>query len=73
KIRDAANTWDILQSRTQIDLRELAGPKITSPANGIYMTSDDHDYFGAFKFYLDKSAASLSPRPALPAELKALT
>ncbi|KAJ7094969.1 hypothetical protein C8R44DRAFT_581159, partial [Mycena epipterygia] len=57
-IRDAANTWDILQSWTQIDLRELIGPKITSPPNGIYMTSDDHDNFGAFKFYLDKSTVS---------------
>ncbi|KAJ6530738.1 hypothetical protein B0H19DRAFT_1191955 [Mycena capillaripes] len=56
KMRDAANTWDILQSWTQIDLRGLTGPNITSPPNGIYMTSDDHDYFGAFKFYLDKSA-----------------
>jgi hypothetical protein len=72
-MREAANTWDILQSWTQIDLRGLAGSKITSPPNGIYMTSDDHDYFGAFKFYLDKSAVSVSPRPALPAELNALT
>ncbi|KAJ6587766.1 hypothetical protein B0H10DRAFT_2093598 [Mycena sp. CBHHK59/15] len=56
KIRDAASTWDILQSWTQIDLRGLIGEKITSPPNGIYMTRDDHDNFGAFKFYLDKAA-----------------
>ncbi|KAF8129390.1 hypothetical protein K438DRAFT_2032529 [Mycena galopus ATCC 62051] len=29
---------------------------ITSISNGIYMTSDDHDSFGAFKCYLDKEA-----------------
>ncbi|KAJ7622994.1 hypothetical protein B0H17DRAFT_1112146 [Mycena rosella] len=55
-LRDAAYTWDMLQSWTQIDLQGLVGSKITSPQNGIYMTSDDHDNFGAFKFYLDKAA-----------------
>ncbi|KAF8139128.1 hypothetical protein K438DRAFT_2030775 [Mycena galopus ATCC 62051] len=52
-IRNAACTWDILQSWTQFDLGGLRGDKITSPSNGIYMTSDDHNSFGAFKFYLD--------------------
>lgn len=27
-----------------------------SPPNGIYMTRDDHEDFGAFRFYLDKMA-----------------
>ncbi|KAK6974789.1 hypothetical protein R3P38DRAFT_3131507 [Favolaschia claudopus] len=54
-MRDAASTWDILQSWTQLDLAGLRGDNITSPSNGIYMTSDDHDTFGAYKFYLDKA------------------
>ncbi|KAJ7816710.1 hypothetical protein B0H14DRAFT_2269778, partial [Mycena olivaceomarginata] len=57
-MRDAACTWDILQSWTQPDLGALRGDKITSPSNGIYMTRDDHDSFGGFRFYLDKDAVS---------------
>ncbi|KAJ7242608.1 hypothetical protein B0H12DRAFT_848942 [Mycena haematopus] len=61
KLRDAANTWDILQSWTQIDLREPAGRETNTPQNGIYMTRDDHDNFEAFKFYLDKSVFPNDP------------
>lgn len=59
-IVNAAYTWDMLQSWTQIDLRGLVGAKITSPENGIYMTREDHDGFGSFEFYLDKEAVSPS-------------
>jgi len=54
KFRDAARTWDILQSWTQIDIKEVVGSKINSPANALYMTTSEHRAFGHFRFYLDK-------------------
>ncbi|KAJ7049609.1 hypothetical protein C8F01DRAFT_1182500 [Mycena amicta] len=56
RLLDPATTWDMLGSWTKIDLDALVGSNINSPENGIFMTRDDHDYFRAFKFYLDKSA-----------------
>ncbi|KAJ7053922.1 hypothetical protein C8F01DRAFT_1165324 [Mycena amicta] len=56
RLLDAATTWDMFRSWTQIDLHGLIGSKISSPENGIFMTSDDHDFFRSFKFYFDKEA-----------------
>ena len=55
---DAARTWDMLQSWTQIDFKTLVGPNINSPTNAIYMSSEEHRIFGRFRFYLDKEAVS---------------
>ncbi|CAK5279108.1 unnamed protein product [Mycena citricolor] len=54
EIRDAARTWDMLQSWTNLDLRKILGSKINSPANAIFMTAEEHHSFGRFRFYLDK-------------------
>jgi hypothetical protein len=51
--RDVARTWDMLQSWTQINFRN-----INSPTNAIYMTKTEHAAFGRFEFYLDKEAVS---------------
>jgi hypothetical protein len=56
---DAARTWDMLQSWTQIDFRTYVGPNINLPTNAIYMTREEHVHFGCFQFYLDKEAVSL--------------
>lgn len=55
---NAARTWDMLQSWTQIDFRRVLGSDINSPANTIYMTRQEHDSFGNFDFYFDKEAVS---------------
>ena len=54
----AANTWDMLRSWTRLDFETLIGSKINSPANAMYMTKQEHVFFGRFKFYLDKDAVS---------------
>jgi len=46
----------MFQSWTQIDLHALAGSNINSPANGIYMSNEEHQLFRQFEFYLDKDA-----------------
>ncbi|KAF8169888.1 hypothetical protein K438DRAFT_1496387, partial [Mycena galopus ATCC 62051] len=51
---DAARTWDMLQSSTNLDHGKLVGSKINSAANTIFMTADEHYSFGQFRFYLDK-------------------
>jgi len=56
--RDAAHTWDILQSWTQIDIKKVVGSNINSPTNALYMTTSEHRTFGHFRFYLDKDAVS---------------
>jgi hypothetical protein len=56
---NAACTWDMLQSWTQIDFRMLLRSDINSPANTIYMTRQEHRTFGNFDFYFDKEAVSL--------------
>ncbi|KAN0133015.1 hypothetical protein V8E53_009188 [Lactarius tabidus] len=56
QITDAARTWDMLRSWTRIDFMTLVGPNINSPANAIYMTTEEHHLFGHFEFYLDKGA-----------------
>ncbi|KAH9170892.1 hypothetical protein EDB89DRAFT_1218022 [Lactarius sanguifluus] len=56
EITNAAQTWDMLRSWTQIDFRTLIGPNIDSPTNAIYMTTVEHATFGHFEFYLDKEA-----------------
>ena len=56
--RDAARTWDMLQSWTRIDFRTLTESDINSPTNAIYMAKAEHVAFGRFKFYLDKEAVS---------------
>jgi hypothetical protein len=48
----------MLQSWTRIDFMTLVGSNINSPANAIYMTSEEHGLFGQFEFYLDKDAVS---------------
>ncbi len=55
---DAALTWDMLRSWTQIDFRALVGSNINPPTNAIYMTKTEHDTFRHFDFYLDKEAVS---------------
>lgn len=55
---NAALTWDMLQSWTQIDFRTLDGSTINSPANTIYMTREEYDSFGSFSFYFDEEAVS---------------
>lgn len=57
--RDAARTWDLLQSWTQINFSTLVGSNINSPTNAIYMSKVEHAAFGRFEFYLDKEAVSL--------------
>ncbi len=52
---NAARTWDMLQSWTQIDFKT---PNINSPTNAVYMTKVEHAAFGNFEFYLDKEAVS---------------
>jgi hypothetical protein len=54
--KDAARTWDMLHCWAQFDIEKLAGTNINDPINAIYMTSNDHDSFGRFHFYLDKDA-----------------
>lgn len=44
----------MLEHWTQIDFRNLAGLKISSPTNAIYMSKQEHSNFGDFIFYLDK-------------------
>jgi hypothetical protein len=56
--KDAARTWDMLRSWTQIDLMALVGSNINSPTNAIYMTMMEHIAFGQFQFYLDKDTVS---------------
>ncbi len=56
--RDAARTWDMLQSWTQIDIKEVVGSNINSPTNALYMTNNEHLAFGHFRFYLDKDVVS---------------
>ncbi|KAJ7799921.1 hypothetical protein B0H14DRAFT_2901689 [Mycena olivaceomarginata] len=58
QIKDAARTWDMLQSWTNVDFRKLVGSKINSPANTIFMTAEEHYSFGRFRFYLDKQMVS---------------
>jgi hypothetical protein len=48
----------MLQSWTQINIKELVGSNINSPTNALYMTNGDHRAFGQFRFYLDKDAVS---------------
>jgi hypothetical protein len=48
----------MLRSWTGIDFMKPVGSNINSPENAIYMTSDEHDLFGRFEFYLDKEAVS---------------
>jgi hypothetical protein len=55
---DAAPTWDMLRSWTQIDFKTLVGSNINSPTNAIYMTYGEHFSFVHFDFYLDKEAVS---------------
>ncbi|KAJ7434250.1 hypothetical protein B0H11DRAFT_2296353 [Mycena galericulata] len=61
QIKDAARTWDMLQSWTTLDLEKLVGSKINSSANAIFMTADEHDSFGKFRFYLDEQVYPTSP------------
>ncbi|KAJ6621954.1 hypothetical protein B0H10DRAFT_2214770 [Mycena sp. CBHHK59/15] len=56
EIKDAARTWDMLQSWTNLDLRKLVGSDINSPTNAIFMSADEHYSFGRFHFYLDERA-----------------
>ncbi|KAJ6609733.1 hypothetical protein B0H10DRAFT_1652538, partial [Mycena sp. CBHHK59/15] len=56
---DAARTWDMLQSWTNLDLRKLVGSDINSPTNAIFMSADEHYSFGRFHFYLDERAVCL--------------
>lgn len=58
---DAATTWDMLQSWTNLDITQLTGHKINTPENVIYMTHTEHLAFGAFRFYFDADAVSLFP------------
>lgn len=55
-ITDAARTWDMFCSWTQVDVTTLTGSNINSPTNAIYMTVQEHKAFGSFHFYLDKEA-----------------
>ncbi|KAJ7799932.1 hypothetical protein B0H14DRAFT_3885845 [Mycena olivaceomarginata] len=48
QIKDAARTWDMLQSWTNVDFRKLVGSKINSPANAIFMTAEEHHSFGRY-------------------------
>ena len=48
----------MLQSWTQIDIKEVVESNINSPTNALYMTNDEHRAFGHFRFYLDKDAVS---------------
>jgi hypothetical protein len=50
---DAVRTWDMLRSWTGIDFMTPVGSNINSPANAIYMTSDEHGLFRRFEFYLE--------------------
>ncbi|KAJ6600191.1 hypothetical protein B0H10DRAFT_2441155 [Mycena sp. CBHHK59/15] len=61
EIKDAARTWDMLQSWTNLDLGKLVGSNINSPTNAIFMTADEHYSFGRFRFYLDEQAYPNSP------------
>ncbi|KAH9930880.1 uncharacterized protein B0H18DRAFT_854138, partial [Fomitopsis serialis] len=54
----AAKTWDMLRAWTSIDIDRLAGSKINTPANGVYMSTFEHYLFSRFRFYLDKDAVS---------------
>ncbi|KAJ7670527.1 hypothetical protein B0H17DRAFT_1141756 [Mycena rosella] len=55
--KDAARTWDMLQSWTNFDLQKLVGSNITSRTNAIFMSGDEHYSFGRFLFYLDEQAS----------------
>ncbi|KAH9026863.1 hypothetical protein EDB85DRAFT_1849702, partial [Lactarius pseudohatsudake] len=55
---DAACTWDMFCSWTQIKVTMLTGSNINSPTNAIYMMKQEHTAFRNFHFYLDKEAVS---------------
>jgi hypothetical protein len=55
---NAPRTWEMLRKWTQIDFTTLLGSAINSPANSIYMTTEEHMAFGNFDFYFDKEAVS---------------
>ncbi|KAF5347939.1 hypothetical protein D9756_010125 [Leucocoprinus leucothites] len=51
--RDSVHTLDMFRDWTTLDIRALAGEKINSPANVIYMTYDECLRFCRFEFYLE--------------------
>jgi hypothetical protein len=55
---DAARTWDMLRSWTQIDFEAFVGLNINSPTNAIFMTKVEHISFGNFDFFLEKELVS---------------
>ncbi|KAF9446365.1 hypothetical protein P691DRAFT_188745 [Macrolepiota fuliginosa MF-IS2] len=58
---EAAHTWDMFRSWTNLDLEKFVGSKINTPANAIYMEIGTHRHFGHFGFYLDKDAFPSDP------------
>ena len=60
--RDAARTWNMLQSWMEIDIKELVGSNINSPTDALYMPSTWHVMIIApldnSDFSLDKDAVS---------------
>ena len=51
----------MLQSWTQIDIKELVGSNINSRASALYMTGGDHRAFGQFRFYFYDDLLLLMP------------
>ncbi|KIM40632.1 hypothetical protein M413DRAFT_28425 [Hebeloma cylindrosporum] len=59
EVTNAADTCDMLQSWTQINPQAFAGSNISSPQNGIYMSTMAHETFRNFRLYLDKDTYRL--------------
>jgi hypothetical protein len=49
----------MLRAWTDLDIDQLVGPKINTPANAICMSRIDHSGFGKFRFYFDEGAVSV--------------